>query len=390
MDLTQLTKNLKAKTDFDANSSFGLKDINSIVGIVDNSVTSLQALIFKNDDPKYDDTDPTNYDITGIRSGYDQQRAFVFDLKKDYKYTLSSDITDHYVEDNVAIQDHIGLRPIILEVTGVISEINLLQTANDEQKKPKGILDAENLKDLFNSTDSYVSRMGSLTSFAPNITNQALNIYNSAKYAYGMANNVMNLSKTDTSSSITPGQFEKDESQIKQTKQCFWVKWFTTQWQNRASFSIVTPYDVLKNMYIVELSATQPESTRYITNLHIKFKQIRQAVVRKKLCSCQQRNTQLSTEHGVIVRKTEYWGDNWFKNKGDEDITIDATPDTFKSIENSNNDFGGSKILNEGATYNTDKGTGVVSESKVKSFVSGLKNKFKNISSKTKYQQSQA
>ena len=202
MDLTQLTKNLKVKTDFDANSSFGLKDINSIVGIVDNSVTSLQALIFKNDDPKYDDTDPTNYDITGIHSGYDQQRAFVFDLKKDYKYTLSSDITDHYVEDNVAIQDHIGLRPIILEVTGVISEINLLQTPKAEKKQPRGILDADNPKDLFNATDSYISRMGSLTSFAPNITNQALNIYNSAKYAYGMANNVMNLSKSDTSSSM--------------------------------------------------------------------------------------------------------------------------------------------------------------------------------------------
>ena len=145
MDLTQLSSNLKLKTDFDSNSSFGLKDINSVVGIVDNSVTSLQALIFKNDDPQYDDTDPTNYDITGIRSGLDRQRAFVFDLKKDYKFTLSSDITDHYVEDNAAIQDHIGLRPIILEVSGSISEINLLQTKNDVHKPQKGLQDIESL-----------------------------------------------------------------------------------------------------------------------------------------------------------------------------------------------------------------------------------------------------
>lgn len=377
MDLTQLSSNLKLKTNFDANTSLGLKDINSVVGIVDNSVTSLQALIFKNDDAKYDDTDPTNYDITGIRSGLDNQRAFVFDLKKDYKFTLSSDITDHYVEDNVAIQDHIGLRPIILEVTGVISEINLLQTENDERKPQKSLQDIETPTDLFNATDSYLSRMGSLTSFAPNLTNQALNIYNSAKFSYALANKVVNMSKKDDSHKITQGEFEKDESKIKQTKQCFWVKWFKTQWENRASFSIVTPYDVLHNMFIVEFNATQPENTRYITNISIKFKQIRAARTQKKFCNAVTRNTQLNFEHGVLVRKDEYGN-----------TIIDATPDTVQAIENSNNDFSGSKILNEGATYNVNKGSGQITESKVKSWAKKLTSKFN--SGTTKYQQSQA
>lgn len=371
MDLTQLSSNLKLKTNFDANSSLGLKDINSVVGIVDNSVTSLQALIFKNDDPQYDDTDPTNYDITGIRSGLDKQRAFVFDLKKDYKFTLSSDITDHYVEDNVAIQDHIGLKPIILEVSGVISEINLKDTKNDVRKK-------QDSGGFFNETDSYISRMGSLTSFAPNLVNQALNIYNSAKFAYALAKKVTDMAKKDKSRSITPGELETDASKIRQTKQCFWVKWFRTQWENRASFSIVTPYDVLNNMYIVEFNATQPENTRYITNVTIKFKQIRTAQTKKKFCNAETRNTQLNVEHGVLVRKDE-----------DENIRIDATTDMTQTIENSGNDFSGSKILNEGATYNVEKATGNI-KGKVANLVNKTKSKFKNLIKNTKYQQAQA
>lgn len=339
MDLTQLSSNLKLKTNFDANTSLGLKDINSVVGIVDNSVTSLQALIFKNDDSRYDDTDPTNYDITGIRSGLDNQRAFVFDLKKDYKFTLSSDITDHYVEDNVAIQDHIGLRPITLEVTGVISEINLLQTENDERKPQKSLQDIESPTNLFNATDSYLSRMGSLTSFAPNLTNQALNIYNSAKFSYALANKVVNMSKKDDSHKIQQGEFEKDESKIKQTKQCFWVKWFRTQWENRASFSIVTPYDVLHNMFIVEFNATQPENTRYITNISIKFKQIRVARTQKKFCNAAPRDVQLGFERGHLNIQYE-----------DGSIIMDSTPNMLDSIINSKYNFSGSEILNNNVT----------------------------------------
>lgn len=268
MDLTHLSSQLKLKTNFNAGQSLGLRNINSITGIVDNSVTSLQALIFANDDPKYDDIDTSNFDITGITSGYDN-KAFVFDLKKEYKMTLSSDITDHYVEDNVAIQDHIGLKPIILDVVGSISEINLIDTKMDAKK--------ESEKGLFNSLDSYLNRMGSLSSFAPNIVNQALDIYNSAKFAYATVNKLINTGKTSGSGiDYTEGY---DENVIKQTKQFEWINWFKTQWENRASFSIVTPYGVLTDMYIMELSSSQPENTRYITNLNIRFKQIRKAVI---------------------------------------------------------------------------------------------------------------
>lgn len=284
MDLTHLTSQLKVKTDFNANSSLGLSNINGITGIVDNSVSSLQALIFSNRSAEYDDLDVTNFDLTGIKSGYDS-KCFIFDLKKDYKLNLSSDITDHYVESNVAIQDHVGLRPIIIEVSGCIGEKRLLggtlfTKLMAQYENPRYEQQSEEGKNIFNSIDSYLGRMGSLTSFAPNIVNQSLNIYNTAKYVYATTNKVINLDKKD---SLGNRRFaynsEYDKEYIKETKQFEWIDWFKTQWWNRASFSIVTPYGVFDNMYIMELNATQPENTRYVTNLNIRFKQIRKAVV---------------------------------------------------------------------------------------------------------------
>ena len=36
---------------------------------------------------------------------------FIFDIDGTVTHQLESDITDHYVEDNTAVQDHIALRP---------------------------------------------------------------------------------------------------------------------------------------------------------------------------------------------------------------------------------------------------------------------------------------
>lgn len=344
MDLTQLSKNLKIKTDFDANARFGLSDINSITGIVDNSVTSLQALIFSNRNAEYDDFDPTNYDVTGITSGYDK-KCFIFDLKKEYKFLLSSDITDHYVEENLAIQDQIALKPIMLEVTGSIGEVDFKSTLNRSKlQRSNEAKIASEIKtgqkdftpiDMFNATDSYLDRMGSLTSFAPNLVNQSLQIYNSAKSAYVMANKVINLNKQDSSTERQRDIEGYNEDTIKQTKQFEWINWFRTQWEKRASFTIVTPYGVLYNMYILDLSASQPENTRYVTNLSIKFKQIRKAttirrgkkaaqkveVQETKQASKQEEQNVTEEEAKKIIQQTQFQDEYPIEEPNTGDVT---------------------------------------------------------------------
>lgn len=352
MNLTQLTSQLKINTDFNANSAFGLSDINGVTGIVDNSVSSLQALIFSNRNPENDDRSPSRFDVTGITSGYDKT-CFVFDLKKDYKLNLSSEITDHYVESNVAIQDHIGLKPIIIEVTGCISEVNLKDKLK-EQSDLDRYLGQKSDGNIFNSVDSYLGRMGSLTSFAPNIVNQAMNIYNTAKYVYATTNKVINLDKKDTLGNTRFAyNSEYDEEIIKETKQFEWIDWFKTQWWKRASFSIVTPYGVFDNMYIMDLSAVQPENTRYVTNLNIKFKQIRRAVViRQQKQMSRTRQTQVGkiteAKEVKIPTKEALAG---VQNQGVTNIGIDTKND-INTLNYSN-----STIV---ANYNVSSGEGQI------------------------------
>lgn len=347
MDLTHLSSQLKLKTDFNAGEALGLRDINSITGVVDNSVTSLQALIFSNQNPEMDDRNPSRFDVTGMTSGYDG-KAFVFDIKREYKYNLSSNITDHYVEDNVAIQDHIGLKPIILEVNGSIGEVTLKDKIGETSDLDKYLGEQTN-KNIFNSIDSYLDRMGSLSSFTPNIINQSLDIYNTAKFGYSTVSKIINLDKKDSSSSRRFAYNSVyDEEVIKTTNQFEWVDWFTTQWKNRASFTIVTPYGVLTDMYIMDLSASQPENTRYVTNLNIKFKQIRRAKIitrNRKVSKTMDKQITKQQETGILVRKFE-----------DGTTIIDATQDKTESVVNSQYDFGGSQLLNEG-TYNVPSET---------------------------------
>ena len=309
--------------------------------------TSLQALIFSNQKPEMDDRNPSRFDVTGITSGYDG-KAFVFDIKREYKYNLSSNITDHYVEDNVAIQDHIGLKPIILEVNGSIGEVTLKDKIGETSDLDKYLGEQTN-KNIFNSIDSYLDRMGSLSSFAPNIINQSLDVYNTAKFGYSTVSKIINLDKKDSSSSRRFAYNSiYDEEVIKTTNQFEWVDWFTTQWKNRASFTIVTPYGVLTDMYIMDLSASQPENTRYITNLNIKFKQIRRAKIitrNRKVSKTMDKQVTKQQETGILVRKFE-----------DGTTIIDATQDKTESVVNSQYDFSGSQLLNEG-TYNVPSET---------------------------------
>lgn len=243
----------------DSNKSQVMQDINAITGLTTNSVSSLQALIFpqKGINEDIDPTTPQNVGITAIYNG--KKEGFVFDLKEDYRLSLNSDITDHYVENNRAIQDHIALKPITIEVSGKVSEVNL-NTPYDEQE---GL---DFAKKALNAVDSYYNRLGSLPQFAPNIINQARDITNTAKGVYDTYKTFSSFVK-------------KASGEQQQTRQSKIVSRFRDYWANRTKFVIVTPFCVLENMYILDFSANQPKNTKYVTEIKIKFKQIREAEV---------------------------------------------------------------------------------------------------------------
>ena len=78
---------------------------------------------------------PVTLDVVKSLSTLDQQAivrpnnppsgiaGFLFDVDLNQQAELTSDVTDHYVEANYAIQDHIALRPEVVVLRGLVSEL---------------------------------------------------------------------------------------------------------------------------------------------------------------------------------------------------------------------------------------------------------------------------
>ena len=49
-----------------------------------------------------------------------ENETYLFDTRSDEELNLDSDITDHWVEANYTIQDHIGLKPMQITLSGYV------------------------------------------------------------------------------------------------------------------------------------------------------------------------------------------------------------------------------------------------------------------------------
>lgn len=180
-----------------------------------------------------------------------EPETFLFNFNGEESVTLESDITDHYAEDNKALQDQIALKPVIINTSGYIGELN--------DVTPK----------LLEPLKLAADKLTVLTPFVPVISATALIAYNNAAQAYAIAERVKNASVaawgTITGGSGTPVQ----------TKQQIAFAKFFGWYQNRQLFTVQTPWAVFRNMAIKNFRTIQPEETNSYSNFEITFKQMR-------------------------------------------------------------------------------------------------------------------
>ena len=187
--------------------------------------------------------------VKPVGSGTSINGTFIFDTVVDDETVAMSDITDHYVEANYAIQDHITLKPIKVTVRGYIGE--LVYTA------PQSIFNA--------LVPSPVQSI--LDSLAPKFTSQAQAFFgkiqqtqNQVNQVIGQANNLYNLLTNKTTSSS------------KQQKAYYT---FVNLQAGRALCQVDTPFDSYKNMAIETISVNQKGESNMVSEFSITFKQIR-------------------------------------------------------------------------------------------------------------------
>lgn len=188
--------------------------------------------------------------------------SLLFHYEGEQTVSLVSDITDHYIEDNTALQDQIALKPEEITTHGFIGELNNVA--------PPALALVQTI----------ANKLTIINAYTPNLSVSALLAYNEAFQLYQVAQNAINSGVAAWSSITSSGGESVVGSnglslQPNQNKQQVTFQQFYGYWRNRILFTVQTPWAVFQNMAIKSLRAIQDAQTNVITDFEVTFKIIR-------------------------------------------------------------------------------------------------------------------
>ena len=221
-----------------------------------------------------------------IELNKDTFRYLFFNTVTDDTINFQSNITDNWVENNTAIQDHIAISPVSITMRGLIGE--LVYTSEQAYKDYERALAQAN---AINSEDSVLASFGdfftlkddgkltAISAYFPevsNITQRAQNMWNmheaASKKAQRIGNILTGQAKNNLSSKMNAYSGLNSNLQQSELKRiCEEIKEY---WINRKSFTVNTPFGDFENMYIVSVSLHQGNEN-FIGEVDITLKQLR-------------------------------------------------------------------------------------------------------------------
>lgn len=197
---------------------------------------------------------------------------FVFHYEGDQSIEVEADITDHYLEDNTAVQNNIALKPVTINTKGFIGELNDIV--------PPAFKIATQIRD----------KLTAIAGYAPGLTTTANLLYNNAFMAYQSASILQNAAVSAWSSisgdagtnvinadGIEGVDIDAGEVSGNQDKQQTAFQLFYGYYVARRLFTVQTPWAVFQDMAIASIRPTQSGATRTVSEFSLRFKQIRTA-----------------------------------------------------------------------------------------------------------------
>ena len=187
--------------------------------------------------------------------------GFVFDIAEECEISLESEITDHYVEDGTAVQDHIALRPEKVTLRGYVGEV-VYNTGGE----PGFIQKAS-------------EKLTIVTSYLPVISNYASKVYN----------NIASINLESETGDVAT--FEKlfeaggdvfkayRDINLPKDKQSEAFIYFEALRNSRKLLTVQTPYRYYTDMAIETVKMVQNAQTRDGSDVEVTLKKIRFARV---------------------------------------------------------------------------------------------------------------
>lgn len=175
--------------------------------------------------------------------------GFLFDIPTSEQLDLQAQITDHYVEENYAVQDHIALTPMKITLTGEVG--NLVFAQNVFSKFTQTVLDR-------------LTPIGVLSPAQSLSAQQALGeidrLQSAAQSALTQFNNLSDA-------------FGPDETGTDPQQKAYYK--LQGMYDDRNIVSVQTPWKTFPSMAIESLSFSQDEETKDKSVITAVFKEIR-------------------------------------------------------------------------------------------------------------------
>lgn len=172
------------------------------------------------------------------------------DITGNENLSLQSDVTDNYVEANVAYQDHITKKPMVYTVEGEVGE--LVWYKQDSLESVLGAVEA---------------KLTTITTFLPSVSKKMYSVMDKATKAINFVDSVDNF--VSRFAQMTDSN-DEDTQQKKAYKRLFDL------WSLRIPINIHTPWRNLQNFVITNIEFSQSSNTKDKTRIRISFKEFRQ------------------------------------------------------------------------------------------------------------------
>lgn len=186
--------------------------------------------------------------------------GFVFDIAEECEVSLESEITDHYVEDGTAVQDHIALRPERVTLRGYVGEI-VYNTGGD-----KGFVRRA------------AEKLTTVASYLPVVSNYANKVYNDiAKINLGGDSVFTSIEKLFNVGGDVYKAYR--DINIPQDKQGEAFIYFEALRNSRKLLTVQTPYRYYTDMAIETVKIIQDAQSRDGSDIEVTLKKIRFAQV---------------------------------------------------------------------------------------------------------------
>lgn len=172
----------------------------------------------------------------------------IFDIIESDAISIQADITDHYVEDNTAVQDTMALKPIEITLRGFVAE----------KVYERSLMITGEIENAF-------SKINPISALIPQISNYANVVVNASRYVESSINRYINNFKS------IKDIFNKNKTpQV--SKQMAVAQNLLNLRNSRTLVTVKTPFGTFDNMLILDAQMEQGDNTT-VSDLSVTLKQ---------------------------------------------------------------------------------------------------------------------